>query len=130
MMHGVVGKAALLAGAIMLAGVCDVSAKEPAPATWHPLFEGKLLDTFRGWRSESMPEGWHVVDGTLSKEGDAWSLRFEISLELGAWDLELFHPLFLQPGPRTTCPGIAPVCSPSFNTCTPFTNTSRMPVEY
>jgi len=30
-----------------------VTAKEPAPATWHPLFDGKLLDTFRGWRSET-----------------------------------------------------------------------------
>jgi hypothetical protein len=88
MMHGVVGKAALLAGALLLAGVVDVSAKEPAPAAWHPLFEGKLLDTFRGWRAEGMPEGWHVVDGTLSKEGDVDDLvtkekfgNFELELE-------------------------------------------------
>ena len=73
MIHGrIVGKAALLAGAWLLAaGVSsDVSAQGAAPkAKWHTLFEGKLLDTFRGWRSEGMPEGWHVVDGTLAKEG-------------------------------------------------------------
>jgi hypothetical protein len=73
MTHGrIVGKAALLAGAWLLAaGVSsDVSAQGAAPkAKWHTLFEGKMLDTFRGWRSEGMPEGWHVVDGTLAKEG-------------------------------------------------------------
>ncbi len=88
MMHGVVGKAVLLAGALLLAGVSVVTAKEPAAATWHPLFDGKLLDTFRGWRSENMPEGWHVVDGTLAKEGDVDDLvtkekfgNFELELE-------------------------------------------------
>jgi hypothetical protein len=90
MMHGVVGKAVLLAGALWLAGVCEVSAKDPdpAPAAWHPLFDGKLLDTFRGWRSEGMPEGWHVVDGALVKEGDVDDLvtkekfgNFELELE-------------------------------------------------
>src|SRR5882757_9167880 len=88
MMHGVVGKAVLLVGALLLAGVGVVTAKEPAPATWHPLFDGKLLDTFRGWRSENMPEGWHVVDGTLAKEGDVDDLvtkekfsNFELELE-------------------------------------------------
>lgn len=30
---------------------------------------------------------------------------------------------FLNPGPFTNLPGFAPVCSPSFKTCTPFTNT-------
>jgi hypothetical protein len=73
MIHGrIVGKVALLAGAWLLAaGVSsDVSAQGAAPkAKWHTLFEGKMLDTFRGWRSEGMPEGWHVVDGTLAKEG-------------------------------------------------------------
>ena len=38
--------------------------------------------------------------------------------------------LGFQPGPRTTRPGFAPVCSPSFSTCTPLTHTCRTPVEY
>jgi hypothetical protein len=92
MIHGrIVGKAALLAGAWLLAaGVgSEVSAQGTLPkAKWHTLFDGKLLDTFRGWRSEGMPEGWHVVDGTLSKEGDVDDLvtkeqfgNFEFELE-------------------------------------------------
>jgi len=73
-----VGKAALLAGAWLLAGAGSAggaaSAQGAPPkakpaAKWHTLFDGKMLDTFRGWRSEGMPEGWHVVDGTLAKEG-------------------------------------------------------------
>jgi len=36
----------------------------------------------------------------------------------------------VQPGPRTTRPGVAPVCSPSFSTCLPLTNTCSIPVEY
>src|SRR5262252_5398928 len=35
-----------------------------------------------------------------------------------------------HPGPRTTRPGFCPVCSPSFNTPTPFTHTSWTPVAY
>ena len=35
-----------------------------------------------------------------------------------------------HPGPRTTRPGFCPVCSPSFKTCTPFTQTSMTPVAY
>ena len=35
-----------------------------------------------------------------------------------------------HPGPRTTRPGVAPVCSPFFRTCTPLTKTWTMPVEY
>jgi hypothetical protein len=92
MIHGrILGKAALLAGAWLLAtGVgSEVSAQGTTPtAKWHTLFDGKLLDTFRGWRSEGMPEGWHVVDGTLSKEGDVDDLvtkeqfgNFEFELE-------------------------------------------------
>ena len=35
----------------------------------------------------------------------------------------------LKPGPFTHAPGIAPVCTPQFNTCTPLTHTSRTPVD-
>ena len=76
MIHGrMVGKAALLVGVWLLAGAGSAGGAASAQgagaptAKWHTLFDGKMLDTFRGWRSEGMPEGWHVVDGTLTKEG-------------------------------------------------------------
>jgi hypothetical protein len=36
---------------------------------WQVLFDGKITRAFRGWHSKGFPEGWHVVDGTLAKEG-------------------------------------------------------------
>jgi hypothetical protein len=82
--------AALLASAFLcVAGVGqEVSAGEAAPAPkWHTLFDGKLLDTFRGWRSDGMPEGWHVVDGTLAKEGSVDDLVTKE--QFGDFELEL-----------------------------------------
>jgi hypothetical protein len=85
------GIAAILAGAILLAVGAgnNVSAKDQAStAGWRPLFDGKLLDTFRGWRSDGMPQGWYVVDGTLAKDGHVDDLvtreqfgNFELELE-------------------------------------------------
>ena len=92
MMHGrMLRHAALLTGALMAAADMGAAAaaapSAPAPA-WRTLFDGKLLDTFRGWRSEGMPEGWHVADGLLVKEGDVDDLvtkeqfgNFELELE-------------------------------------------------
>jgi hypothetical protein len=92
-MHNrLIRNAALLVSALLLAAGMggDASAKDPPPPTtqWRVLFDGALLDTFRGWRSDGMPEGWHVVDGTLAKEGHVDDLvtrdqfgNFELELE-------------------------------------------------
>jgi hypothetical protein len=64
-------------------------AKDDAAARpWEVLFDGKLTDAFRGYHSESMPEGWHVVDGALTKDGNVDELvtrkqygNFELELE-------------------------------------------------
>ena len=37
---------------------------------------------------------------------------------------------FTFPGPHRARPGFAPVCSPSFKTCTPFTKTCFIPTAY
>jgi hypothetical protein len=76
-----------ISGAAM-AGSEDARAGDSATGKWQTLFDGKLLNTFRGWRSEDMPKGWHVVDATLSKEGNVEDLvtrepfrDFELELE-------------------------------------------------
>jgi hypothetical protein len=91
MHYRLLGNTALLAGALLMAvGMAgDAGAQEQVPTTtWRVLFDGKLLDTFRGWRSDGMPQGWHVVDGTLAKEGHVDDLvtrdqfgNFELELE-------------------------------------------------
>jgi hypothetical protein len=85
------GKAALLAAlwsavCVMSGGIGSAQAAAGA-GRWQPLFDGKLLDTFRGWRSDGMPEGWHVVDGTLTKEGNVDDLVTR--LQYGNFELEL-----------------------------------------
>ena len=86
-----VGKAALLAGAWLLAGAGSAggaaSAQGAPKAKWHTLFDGKMLDTFRGWRSEGMPQGWNVVGGTLAKEGAVDDLVTKE--QFGNFELEL-----------------------------------------
>jgi len=108
-MHkGIIGNAALLAGVFLLAAAVgtEVSADATASTTanaaatanatandsgataWRTLFDGKLIDSFRGWRKDGMPEGWHVVDGTLAKDGPVDDLvtreqfgNFELALD-------------------------------------------------
>jgi Domain of Unknown Function (DUF1080) len=59
--------AALAASAFL----CDAAAAKHVVAVkhWQALFDGTTTDAFRGYHSESLPEGWHVLDGVLTKEG-------------------------------------------------------------
>jgi hypothetical protein len=83
---------ALTAAASLLAATspaADTATKAAVPAAeWRALFDGEITDAFRGWNSEGMPHGWHVVDGTLVKEGSVDDLvtrqqfgNFELELE-------------------------------------------------
>jgi hypothetical protein len=89
--RGIIGAAALIAGAVITAPGAggNAGAKDTAStAAWHTLFDGELLDTFRGWNSPGMPQGWRVLDGNLVKEGAVDDLvtreqfgNFELELE-------------------------------------------------
>ena len=35
---------------------------------WRPLFDGKTLDGWRGYKSAGVPDGWTVVDGMMTKD--------------------------------------------------------------
>jgi transposase len=87
-MHSRITKtlAITLAGAAMCAAMC--AARAAPAAKWQWLFDGKLNDSFRGWRSDGLPEGWHVAHGTLAKKGSVDDLvtreqfgNFELTLE-------------------------------------------------
>jgi hypothetical protein len=39
-------------------------------AGWRPLFDGRTTKGWRGYRSETMPAGWTVVDGALVKANE------------------------------------------------------------
>lgn len=55
---------------------------------WRPLFDGRSLDAWRGYRRDQVPAGWQVVDGALTRVGEAGDLitrdvfaDFELELE-------------------------------------------------
>ena len=55
---------------------------------WQSLFDGKTLDQWRGYSSDSTPRGWTVVDGTIEKGRGARDLmtrqqfaNFELEIE-------------------------------------------------
>jgi hypothetical protein len=57
-------------------------------AGWELLFDGRTSTGWRGFRKESMPDGWQVVDGTLHRAasgGDIVTVEtfesFELSLQ-------------------------------------------------
>lgn len=47
-----------------------LTAQERA-AGWQVLFDGHDTDAWRGYKSDSMPGGWNIVAGTLTKTGSA-----------------------------------------------------------
>jgi hypothetical protein len=85
-----------IAGASLIAGILLLltslgppgAVAAAMPAKWRTLFDGQVLDTFRGWHSDGMPAGWHVLDGALVKDGNVEDLvtreqygNFELELE-------------------------------------------------
>ncbi len=64
-----------------------LTAEEEA-AGWRLLFDGKTTAGWRGYKQQGMPEGWQVVDGALTRVGQAGDIvtveqfqDFELTLE-------------------------------------------------
>jgi len=69
-------------------GVTTTREINRANGGWRSLFDGKTMSEWRGYKTETIPSGWHVVDGTIAKErgtGDIVSkdefANFELELE-------------------------------------------------
>lgn len=92
--------------ALVLAGCAGSSQPSVQPSTsasamlsdadraagWRSLFDGKSLSEWRGYRSQQLPTGWNIVDGTIVKPAGALDLvsreqfgDFEFSLD---WKLD------------------------------------------
>jgi hypothetical protein len=59
-----------------------------SPARWRVLFDGTSFDAWRAYGSNTLPAGWRITDGTLSKDGRAGDIvsrdqfgDFELELE-------------------------------------------------
>jgi hypothetical protein len=70
------------------AAVTDTAPKPAADTGWVSLFDGATITEWRGYREPTVPAGWTVVDGAITKTGDAADLiskkqyrNFELELE-------------------------------------------------
>lgn len=89
---------------VLLAGCGRSSGQESRPVShnrltsaeradgWQLLFDGETTDGWRGYRSDTMPSGWQVVDGALTRVAQAGDIvtqdsfaNFELKLE---WKVE------------------------------------------
>ena len=60
----------------------------PLAGDWRPLFDGKTTGGWRGFRQARIPAGWTVVDGALTRTGEAGDIitveefsNFELEFE-------------------------------------------------
>jgi Domain of Unknown Function (DUF1080) len=109
MMHGVAARAAIISQlALVVAGCtqtwncvpaasCAASGAMPLTAEqraagWRSLFDGTSTSAWRGYREKTVPGGWHIVDGILTKTGSVNDIitrdqfgNFELALD---WKLD------------------------------------------
>jgi hypothetical protein len=65
-----------------------MSTSRAEPDGWHLLFDGRTTDGWRGYRQRTMPGGWRVIDGALTRVAGAGDIvtreqfgDFELALE-------------------------------------------------
>src|SRR6202171_5476496 len=84
MRHGVAARAAIISQlALIAAGCTSVGNSVPAASStasgatpltaeqraagWRSLFDGTSTSAWRGYKEQSLPAGWTIVDGVLTK---------------------------------------------------------------
>jgi Domain of Unknown Function (DUF1080) len=81
------GSSSVAAQAPAASAVNSLTTAEQA-AGWKLLFDGRTTDGWRGYKQTSVPGGWQVVDGALTRAGEGGDIvttqtfkNFELSLE-------------------------------------------------
>lgn len=81
-------KACAVVLAMMAAGAITMGTAAQSKDEWKPLFDGKTTAGWRGFRQQTMPDGWKVVDGALTrvaKAGDIVTIdefdNFELTID-------------------------------------------------
>jgi hypothetical protein len=52
-------------------GASTVASNAMTTSGWRTLFDGKTLSAWRGYKTQELPSGWNIVDGTIVKEKGA-----------------------------------------------------------
>src|SRR5882724_4274396 len=68
-------------------GATSLTAAQRA-AGWRPLFDGTNTNAWRGYKEQTLPAGWRIVDGVLTKSTSVGDLiskdqfgNFELALD-------------------------------------------------
>jgi len=105
MIHGAAARAAIISQLALIAASCapvgnsvpaaSSTASGATPLTaeqhaagWRSLFDGTSTSAWRGYKQQSLPAGWTIVDGILTKTGSASDIitkdkfgNFELALD-------------------------------------------------
>jgi hypothetical protein len=79
--------AAAAAIGLLTMGACSQSATGNPGSSWRALFDGTSLNAWRGYKSQTVPDGWKIVDQTLTKNERVGDLMTRD--EFGDFELEL-----------------------------------------
>jgi hypothetical protein len=89
MTHRAAARAAIISQLALLIAACTPMGSNPpassstasgtltadqAAAGWRPLFDGTNTNAWRGYKTQTLPAGWRIVDGVLTKSGSAEDL--------------------------------------------------------
>ena len=72
---------------LIFIGLGVSSPAQQTKTTWRPLFDGTSMNAWRGYKTDTVPAGWHIVDGMLAKETPVADLVTKE--EFGDFELEL-----------------------------------------
>jgi hypothetical protein len=102
MTHRAAARAAIISQLALSIAACTMGSNPPASsntasgtltadqtaAGWRPLFDGTNTNAWRGYKTQTLPAGWHIVDGVLTKTGSVGDLvtrdkfaNFELALD-------------------------------------------------
>jgi hypothetical protein len=105
MTHGAAARAAIVSQFALLVLACTPMGSNPPAASstasgvgsltaehraagWRPLFDGTSTAAWRGYKSATLPAGWSIVDGVLTKSTSVGDLvtkdqfgNFELALD-------------------------------------------------
>ena len=76
MIHGMVSRLAWLGlvGMVSVGAACGQGGRVTPDDGWRPLVDGPTLTAWRGYRSDTIPAGWRVAAGVLTKSGGTGDL--------------------------------------------------------
>src|SRR3954462_3738904 len=87
MTHRAAARAAMITQLALLVAACAPMGSS-APGVWRPLFDGSNTNAWRGYKDQTLPAGWRIADGVLTKTGAVGDLiskeqfgNFELALD-------------------------------------------------